>query len=928
MYHIFYVNKGYMLVLDPPALGTVAELQRCIVDATGVEVIDQVLLLLGGETLVGNHVLANYGSAGTDTNPIFLVRRTSSTDREPVGSREQEGIYEIFQNWSSRVENLASQPVTAALGQQYAELGKFGMHAADTIIKFCAKVVSEHQHLNQGWMAVTSNLDDSVTRIQKRFERCRTQSGRLETMRTKGRDLLEGFDQTFDTLKKITVPCELLAGCSTEPESTVGGDMTLYEYMDSKDSYPLVSVVEHVRENMERMDDHDLRDADAALSSVKDLIKKPDYRDIRGIDKRLAMLDAKLRLLEDMHVQMKDSVSRIIQPAVAGTTQAVISDQRERAHRFTDNLNEFNKYAGVFITSKVELLKNITQRLGGWVKQGLRQRLDLVRQIKETPIMYATAVAEVVRRLALQKEFGTWIETHRDKCTSFISEENKQRNEFYAKLEKHFLRRIFHGLSDEFPNFCPEIVKFDQSMPSVTAEHLRDLRKTVSELHELLRVTKPDVYNRLLVPDPNAPTVSQLQSTTLRREESFFVREQTSNIDAMNRNFPSGTWLSGDENLEISPSSNLFFTKGAGFCSNSSLNIDSNLATPTELNPLTSFDVSKTHMEIGSLGSPGSFQAGSAPIAIPSGADASPGRSASEKSGPFRTPEEYEYRRETLVGPRVFSPKPVERHYPPPERGIPESQIRALQETLLGTLQQSKEHVLELAKHVVDVRQLVDEYKDSMAAEMSKCISEVLSTVEREKEEWERQKDVVIEERVGERSQERIMEAAEKFAEEEKSLKEILEHEKYLRKEKERELEEQKQLATKLNDDLLSVMKAKDDLHADVLNLETEKRKLEEQMQADASADYLSIELNSEEVDYIRAEIEKRKDVKPPTELQESTSSKETPSSSVEYEKAYKTKMQLLLKGIEERKNEELSKYREEVEQEIRIESERYIKRL
>lgn len=39
------------------------------------------------------------------------------------------------------------------------------------------------------------------------------------------------------------------------------------------------------------------------------------------------------------------------------------------------------------------------------------------------------------------------------------------------------MRRIFHGLSDEFPNFCPEIVKFDQAMPSVTAAHLRDLRK-------------------------------------------------------------------------------------------------------------------------------------------------------------------------------------------------------------------------------------------------------------------------------------------------------------------------------------------------------------------------------------------------------------------------------------------------------------------
>lgn len=69
----------------------------------------------------------------------------------------------------------------------------------------------------------------------------------------------------------------------------------------------------------------------------------------------------------------------------------------------------------------------------------------------------------------------------------------------------------------------------------------------------------------------------------------------------------------------------------------------------------------------------------------------------------------------------------------------------------------------------------MDEYKDSMAAEMSRCISEVLSTVEREKEEWERQKDIVIEEQVGERYQERIMEAEAKFAEEQKSLQEILE---------------------------------------------------------------------------------------------------------------------------------------------------------
>lgn len=37
--------------------------------------------------------------------------------------------------------------------------------------------------------------------------------------------------------------------------------MSLYEYMDSKDSYPLVSVVEHVRENMERVRQYAKEDA-------------------------------------------------------------------------------------------------------------------------------------------------------------------------------------------------------------------------------------------------------------------------------------------------------------------------------------------------------------------------------------------------------------------------------------------------------------------------------------------------------------------------------------------------------------------------------------------------------------------------------------------------------------------------------------------
>lgn len=64
-------------------------------------------------------------------------------------------------------------------------------------------------------------------------------------------------------------------------------------------------------------------------------------------------------------------------------------------------------------------------------------------------------------------------------------------------------------------------------------------------MQELLKVTTPQVYSRLIVVDPNVSASSAVTPnlTGMRRDESFFVREQTTNIDTMNRNFPSTNWL-------------------------------------------------------------------------------------------------------------------------------------------------------------------------------------------------------------------------------------------------------------------------------------------------------------------------------------------------------------------------------------------------
>lgn len=114
-------------------------------------------------------------------------------------------------------------------------------------------------------------------------------------------------------------------------------------------------------------------------------------------------------------------------------------------------------------------MKNVRQRLAGWIRQsydrlqiaqtnvtlfeekfsGFKQRLDLVRQIREAPIIFVAAVSEVIRRNAFQAEFNEWSASFIQKCSEFIKDENMTRAEFYCKLEKHFLRDIFKNMGDE-----------------------------------------------------------------------------------------------------------------------------------------------------------------------------------------------------------------------------------------------------------------------------------------------------------------------------------------------------------------------------------------------------------------------------------------------------------------------------------------------
>ena len=66
-----------------------------------------------------------------------------------------------------------------------------------------------------------------------------------------------------------------------------------------------------------------------------------------------------------------------------------------------------------------------------------------------------------------------------EKCSLFITDENKLRTSFYDKLKKHFLHQLFVGLSDQVPKFCSENPQFDLNLPNVEVEYLRHLRKVI-----------------------------------------------------------------------------------------------------------------------------------------------------------------------------------------------------------------------------------------------------------------------------------------------------------------------------------------------------------------------------------------------------------------------------------------------------------------
>lgn len=92
-----------------------------------------------------------------------------------------------------------------------------------------------------------------------------------------------------------------------------GSNTTLYDWISAKDCHSLDELIGYVRSDLEKViiliffkcfiiffkvDDVELVAAKADYDAIAKLVKKPEYREIRGIEKRLTTLNSRMRYVE------------------------------------------------------------------------------------------------------------------------------------------------------------------------------------------------------------------------------------------------------------------------------------------------------------------------------------------------------------------------------------------------------------------------------------------------------------------------------------------------------------------------------------------------------------------------------------------------------------------------------------------------------
>lgn len=227
MLYVFQVETGTMMTFEMRlAMEKVGNLKKAIASRTEIPEDKQVLLISGGESLNNMQPVCSYSSAGTDTSPIFLFAKINiEASLPPVLNVDYDDDRDIMEMIESCLSMQPSLDTLVARTELAADLNEQASKKRES----CERLVHEQHLQQQGWAAVTANLEDLTRAFRTKAESLLSSFTQFTKQKTKQEQLLHKFSEDINRLDSVPILPLLLEDnkfIATTSNTAVGRDFT------------------------------------------------------------------------------------------------------------------------------------------------------------------------------------------------------------------------------------------------------------------------------------------------------------------------------------------------------------------------------------------------------------------------------------------------------------------------------------------------------------------------------------------------------------------------------------------------------------------------------------------------------------------------------------------------------------------------------
>lgn len=520
------------------AMEKVCKLKAAIATKTGIPEEKQVLLISGGESLSSMQRVCSYSSAGTDTSPIFLFAKINIESNQPplmnTNFGDNTDVTEMIESCMSMQPSLDTLVARTELA---VDLNEQGLKQKE----FCERLVHDQHLQQQGWAAVTANLEDLIRALKNKAEILMMAFSEFTKCKPAHKELLEKFGDDIKHLDSIPIlpvliesskPIDAQATSSTGSDNSSSQSTTLRQWIDYHDSQnSLEKLIELCWRGLERFTE---ANAEQIRHEVQELLKSvnnKEMKEIKGLEERLfglekLMVDAKKVVDEQSQLASSFQSNRERFSKIRDSTLLpdLSASHKQQLQMMLTNHKKMSDYRNRCIKAKHELSVNLHARLK-WImyieqqisdldgklmiyKENLlrlKRHFEIVEQVHKSPELYLETVVEALRRRRFSRKYLHWANSIAKISQELYENEMDARKAFDAKLGSHFLTNLFPGLTRSYPPAFATVQPdpFDTKVPRITTADIQYLQSNLDEeLAKKLHIPK-DVPMPHIISAPN-----------------------------------------------------------------------------------------------------------------------------------------------------------------------------------------------------------------------------------------------------------------------------------------------------------------------------------------------------------------------------------------------------------------------------------------